>query len=168
MTLNRAKKKLGIETKREGFGAGASWTLPSVVSLHSVHPPILDMNGGEGSRKPLQDKGSSIHINPPSKLDMNDPPLNCGRSSLDMNEETCSERGGDPALPSPPERGDADYASEEWIYDFTAPGEPTRTHVSPPPPERAAGDDVGDASPVVAPTGGEPDTISFDDLPTPW
>ena len=39
MTLNRAKKKLGIETKREGFGAGASWTLPSVVSLHSVSPP---------------------------------------------------------------------------------------------------------------------------------
>ena len=95
------------------------------------------MNGGEGSRKPLQDKGSSIHINPPSKLDMNDPPLN-----LDMNEETCSERGGDPALPSPPERAAGDYASEEWIYDFTAPGEPTRTHVSPPPPERAAGDDV--------------------------
>ena len=69
VTLKRARKKLGIASKREGFGDGSSWTLPSIVIPHSDHHSGQgsqdDPNGGSGSRKPLQDKGSSIRVIPP-------------------------------------------------------------------------------------------------------
>ena len=74
--------------------------------------------------------------------------------------EAGSAGGGDAA---------SDYASEEWIYDFTTPGEPTRTHASPSPPERAAGDDVEKEEDAPPSSLREPETVSFDDdLPTPW
>ena len=57
-TLKRAANKLGIESKREGFGTWSSWTLPnSRLTLQKNEPRERVV-----SRKPLQDKGSSTRL----------------------------------------------------------------------------------------------------------
>ena len=63
-TLKRAARALGIGSQREGFGTGSSWTLPRpTLPIQSTIQPMgqkFGLNERESSRKPLQDKGSSI------------------------------------------------------------------------------------------------------------
>ena len=70
-TLKRARKKLGIASKREGFGAGSSWTLPSIVLPHSGHHsgqrPQIGPNGGTGSRKPCRTRVLPFGPTPPTR-----------------------------------------------------------------------------------------------------
>ena len=57
-TLKRARKKLGIASKREGFSAGASWTLPSIVILHSGQRKMRWGNWPEPTGSRMEGRGA--------------------------------------------------------------------------------------------------------------
>ena len=95
-TLKRAAKKLGIESKREGYGTGSSWTLPRPILPRTQN---YELNERESSRKPLQDKGSSIQLIG-SELNGDEPNGN-PHSAHPETPEPNDERNGSSGSPKP-------------------------------------------------------------------
>ena len=97
-TLKRAAKKLGIVSKREGFGTGSSWTLPRpTLPIQSIIQPMsqkYELNEGESSRKPLQDNASSIQSIGSLNDELNDDdelngaPHSVHHETPELNDET--------------------------------------------------------------------------------
>ena len=132
-TLKRAKKKLGIESKRKGFGPGSSvhWSLPKDAGIPHTGPalknrPTMENRDPAGGQKTVVGQGISHTGSTPEWF----PTIEEGRPSMQDREQ---EPRSSPPVPDNsdaaghPRCAASSSAPRVWEMDFTRAGEPAPT-----------------------------------------